>query len=592
MKTFGTLFSEIQHLLRKSPYIETVEKLLSTTPVKENLDKQVPSEFFCRQVISILKCRPKNLSDFLIAKIIKRSIEPYMKAETNKEKSSSSWKPIPYPHSLTWIQESQITCLDLQSPRICNVKDPLSCSQCVEGGHLCQHLDEKMTLQNNDGTKVTLPANSEKSEGYCLPRSKITESINPFTTELVFSYNDNGWALHTECKYPDILTHKTDVSNCSVYKSDICKGFPLAKYNDISKTFTTITDFDNIDFDLFSDGACNINTKEGQRLYNTLLPEENRGIGVTYRLVRDLENTDFLEIPTKLQSLYVMNKTSSEMNKLGFKDATYKDYKVIKPCKKDPFSDEFSEKNFWDATTQTCQCSLEDGFVGAYIHKRGSTGLFSDDTIYKSEPLGKNQTKIKNGEPANACVQLFPSGVSHKLTVAYGFYFENDRPFRGAIILPKSEGRSDGYLAVDRFNALSTTWRHLVDLKSKYAYIAYTEYYSHNLFGWSWNSSHEQFPFGYSSPDVLRPLSCKEQYARFPDLGGKEGITNRCFANPHCTYSLNGETLYFYNPRAAIETRYFTFINRIHLSQSEQSDHMWQEDKVPKVMYIPSDIKG
>lgn len=589
MKTFRILFGELRQMLKESPYIETIDKLLTTPPVKENLDKQVPSDFFYRQVISILKCRPKTLSDFLITKIIKRSIEPYM-VFSKKQEVNASWKPIPYPDTLTWIQGNDLNCLNLNSPHVCNVNDPLSCTSCIEGGHMCQHLTSEIEMVNQDGTSVTLGPNKDPKEGFCLPRSRITESINPFTTDILLSFNENGWGIRTQCKYPDILSSKTNTSNCSLYKSQACKGYPLAHYNDITKQFTNIEDFDSIDFDLLEEGACNINTTEGKRYYTSLLPSENRGIGVKDRLVREVSDKSHLfDIPDKYNRLFVTNQTEDQLKKFGFKNTSYKEFPLIKPCKKDPLQDEYSLNNTWDSTTQTCKCSLFDGFVGAYIHQRGSTGLYSDDTIYNSEPLGVNKKPILNGEPANACVKIFEKDMTDHMTLGFGFYFEPERIFRGAILLPNSKPKYDGYLIPDRFNAASTTWRHLVEFPLYNKYSAYTEWYNKGMLGWTWNSGHITFP-DESSAYAYSSVSCKEQYNRFSDVTGKAGLTNRTFATPHCYYNFYGEKLYPYNPRAAIEGQYFTFIDYLAYP-NERTERHFPEDKVPKVVYIPSDMK-
>lgn len=587
---FDNLFIEIETIFNSTPHYNDIKRVFASKEFEDIKNVHLPHIKYKQQLIKAFQYAPRHISTESILKILHRHINPYMRYSP-KDKD---WAPIPYPQGV-WTGEGGgggggLDCV--KEGIICNTTDILSCAQCSSGGTFCQHLDSSLEVDSPDG-KYTLPPNTSPQEGYCLPISRLTEEINPYTTDIVLVKTEkNGWMVDTLCKYPGVINKSKVGGNCSTYDASVCRNNKLAKYDAATETFTDITNFDKIDFDIMEECACHI--VNNKRLYKPLLPSQKKGIGVELLTAREIKNPlEVLNLTEYESKNYTFNESKATYEKRGIQySQQYENFPIRNPCTYDPITlNDLPSTNYYDPEFRSCRCDSSMGYIGVWIHDRDNGSEITSNTPFLDEPIGRDGSSASTTgyQPVNACMQIDKKPVSDVWYI-YGFYLHPNRLFYSAHLYNSGSSiGNNGRMYMSRYNPASETYDFLRHAKST-KYKAHTEFYENGLFGWTWNELSVDFPTSLGD----RPFAtkqCPTQWDAYTNLTGKAGITNRTYASPHCSYYKYGEIIYPIIPRAAFEEKYFSFFVTLGQTGARTNGRIYDEPNMPTLFYIPSDMK-
>ncbi|UOT91789.1 PIF-1 [Aratus pisonii nudivirus] len=205
-----------------------------------------------------------------------------------------------YPPKDTIIIENPYNCTpsDLRS---CKLSDPFSCEGCKSLIATCVNFTKDTKYIDVNGNELTITANTDPDDGYCLTQKNPLQLCNPYHGDLVLIQTDVDsveCTLYCECKNPgyigkteingvcdevficngkiDDLNKPLEQINCVCdegYISEIVQDIPscikpMVKDFDGFDDPTYFQNLDTVNVDVFTDDISNIGHFPGNKLLN------------------------------------------------------------------------------------------------------------------------------------------------------------------------------------------------------------------------------------------------------------------------------------------------------------------------------------
>jgi hypothetical protein len=139
---------------------------------------------------------------------------------------------------------------NIETCTISNGEPHQPCFKCREQNYICKNFTQPFTFKD-----IQIPANTNESEGYCIPDTNVDfNNINPNTSDLILTVDqfENVYFV-VQCKYPNIFNHSVPTQDCSQFINP-CGQFPL--YNIL--TNENYVEGTKINFDPFVNGRCRV----------------------------------------------------------------------------------------------------------------------------------------------------------------------------------------------------------------------------------------------------------------------------------------------------------------------------------------------
>lgn len=263
--------------------------------------------------------------------------------------------PIP-PTDITIQNPNAERCTLVPTKCIVGIDTP--CLGCYEFGFICTHVADDLTIEQADGSVVVVERNDTPSEGYCLPPSNLNNVINPYTTKVFLSFNDEQqvWNYRTGCKYPTIFSAINTRSDCNVYNNP-CQGGKLANGTQVWDTTTAI------DFDPFLNGRCIVDDGEYR------IAEWDEALGprtITSTIGTNVIAATSCPANTLLTDNYDAMISAGVSQQVAAQLVLNTPVCIPAPCKYDVTTDKFCSTNVYDSTFKCCVCDFDSGFLPVF----------------------------------------------------------------------------------------------------------------------------------------------------------------------------------------------------------------------------------